>query len=79
MGLPASASFAPFDPLNQTYSAHFHTHVLAPLERQGVDFWWLDWQQVCLSYALCLSLEPSQSPYRALPWTHHTDEPLTSH
>ena len=48
MGLPASASFAPFDPLNQTYSAHFHTHVLAPLERQGVDFWWLDWQQVCL-------------------------------
>ena len=49
MGLPASATFAPFDPLNQTYSAHFHTHVLAPLERQGVDFWWLDWQQVCLN------------------------------
>ena len=45
MGLPRTAEFAAFDPLNETYSTHFHTHVLAPLERQGVDFWWLDWQQ----------------------------------
>jgi alpha-glucosidase (family GH31 glycosyl hydrolase) len=37
--------YARFDPLNATYSSHFHTHVLAPLERLGVDFWWLDWQQ----------------------------------
>ena len=27
------------------YSRLFHEHVLAPLERRGVDFWWLDWQQ----------------------------------
>ena len=46
MRLPATAEYTAFDPLNETYSAHFHTHVLAPLERQGVDFWWLDWQQV---------------------------------
>ena len=45
MGLPPSAEFAAFDPLNMSYSSHFHTHVLAPLERKGVDFWWLDWQQ----------------------------------
>ena len=45
MRLPPSAEFAAFDPLNITYSSHFHTHVLAPLEREGVDFWWLDWQQ----------------------------------
>ena len=43
--LPATAEFAAFDPLNITYSTHFHSHVLAPLERTGVDFWWLDWQQ----------------------------------
>ena len=38
-GLPSDAAFARFDPLNRTYSAAFHEHVLAPLERQGVDFW----------------------------------------
>lgn len=43
--LPASAEYAGFDPLNLTYSAAFHTHVLGPLEKLGVDFWWLDWQQ----------------------------------
>ena len=43
--LPPDAEYAAFDPLNRTYSSHFHTHVLAPLERLGVDFWWLDWQQ----------------------------------
>ena len=44
-GPAALAKFAAFDPLNMSYSSHFHTHVLAPLERKGVDFWWLDWQQ----------------------------------
>ena len=28
-----------------SYSAAFHHTVLGPLERQGVDLWWLDWQQ----------------------------------
>lgn len=45
MDLPAAAEYVAFDPLNQTYSAGFHHEVLAPLERTGVDFWWLDWQQ----------------------------------
>ena len=31
--LPPDAEYAAFDPLNRTYSSHFHTHVLAPLER----------------------------------------------
>ena len=43
--LPPTAEFRAFDPLNKTYSAAFHEHVLAPLERLGIDFWWLDWQQ----------------------------------
>ena len=43
--LPAAANFARFDPLNLTYSREFHRATLAPLERQGIDFWWLDWQQ----------------------------------
>ena len=45
LALPEKAEFRAFDPLNKTYAAAFHEHVLGPLERQGVDFWWLDWQQ----------------------------------
>lgn len=45
LGLPPSAAYAPFDPLNRSYSTAFHSSVLAPLEREGVDLWWLDWQQ----------------------------------
>ena len=40
LGLSPTAEFAPFEPLNITYSAAFHRVVLAPLERDGVDFWW---------------------------------------
>ena len=43
LGLPASANYAAFEPLNATYSRAFYQQVLAPLERQGVDAWWLDW------------------------------------
>ena len=39
------ALYGRFDPLNYTYSSAFHAHVLRPLEAQGVDAWWLDWQQ----------------------------------
>ena len=45
LALPPTASHAAFDPLNHSYSAAFHHTVLGPLERQGVDLWWLDWQQ----------------------------------
>lgn len=30
---------------DKKFSINFHHHVLKPIEDQGVDFWWLDWQQ----------------------------------
>ena len=34
-----------FDPDDSTYMRHFFAYAHHPLERMGVDFWWLDWQQ----------------------------------
>ena len=40
----AGESF-PYDASDAAYEAAFEQAVLAPLEEQGVDFWWIDWQQ----------------------------------
>lgn len=34
-----------FDPADPAFMAAYFDEVLAPLEAEGVDFWWLDWQQ----------------------------------
>ena len=34
-----------FNPGDSTYMRHFFAYAHHPLERMGVDFWWLDWQQ----------------------------------
>jgi alpha-glucosidase (family GH31 glycosyl hydrolase) len=35
----------PFEGTSQTYMRALFDTILHPLEREGVDFWWLDWQQ----------------------------------
>lgn len=42
---PASAETLPFDAGSESYIDAFLGKVLAPLQNDGVDFWWLDWQQ----------------------------------
>ncbi len=42
---PASHQTIPFDAGSVPYMRALFEHVLAPLERDGVDFWWVDWQQ----------------------------------
>jgi len=39
----------PFDIANPLFARVYFDKVLRPLEDQGVDFWWLDWQQGELS------------------------------
>lgn len=34
-----------FDPADPTFLEAYFDEVLGPLERGGVDFWWVDWQQ----------------------------------
>jgi alpha-glucosidase len=46
MGIdPATRKYVPFDIVDKTFATSFFDLVIHPLEKQGVDFWWLDWQQ----------------------------------
>ena len=46
MGInPSSKKYVPFDILNQKFAQNYMDILHHPLEKQGVDFWWLDWQQ----------------------------------
>lgn len=41
----ASGKTLPFDAGDERYIAAWDKEVLRPLQEDGVDFWWLDWQQ----------------------------------
>ena len=42
---PAEGKSYPYDAADPRYEQAFALAVLDPFEKQGVDFWWLDWQQ----------------------------------
>ncbi len=46
MGIdPASGAAVAFDATSERFLSAFFEHVAHPMERDGVDFWWIDWQQ----------------------------------
>ena len=46
MGIdPKTRQYVPFDITDKKYATNYFSLVLHPLEKQGIDFWWLDWQQ----------------------------------
>jgi alpha-glucosidase len=46
MGIdPATKKYIPFDIVDKTFAGNYFEQVIHPLERRGIDFWWLDWQQ----------------------------------
>jgi hypothetical protein len=46
MGLPtAFTETIPWTIQDYSFARPFFDKVIRPLEKQGVDFWWLDWQQ----------------------------------
>ncbi len=46
MGIdPATRKYVPFDITSKKYATNLMDIMLHPLEKEGVDFWWLDWQQ----------------------------------
>ena len=46
MGIdPKSNKYVPFDIVNKDFAKNFMKIILHPMEKEGVDFWWLDWQQ----------------------------------
>ena len=46
MGIdPSTKKYVPFDIVDKNFATNFLNLIIRPLEKQGVDFWWLDWQQ----------------------------------
>ena len=46
MGIdPASKQYVPFDITDKKFADNYLKYVIHPLEQQGIDFFWLDWQQ----------------------------------
>ena len=46
MGIdPATKKYVPFDPTDKRWATNYFNLILHPLEKQGINFWWLDWQQ----------------------------------
>lgn len=46
MGIdPATKKYVPFDILSQKFARNYMDILHHPLEKMGVDFWWIDWQQ----------------------------------
>jgi len=46
MGIdPATQKYVPFELADKKFATNYMDILHHPLERQGIDFWWLDWQQ----------------------------------
>ncbi len=46
MGIdPANRKYVPFQITDKKFATNYMNLVHHPLEKQGIDFWWLDWQQ----------------------------------
>jgi alpha-glucosidase len=69
MGIdPATQKYAPFDITDKTYATNYMNLLHHPLEKQGIDFWWLDWQQEQTTKL------PGVSPTWWLNYVHFTDQ-----
>jgi len=42
---PETKQYIPFDITNKKFARNYFDLVIHPFEKNGVDFWWLDWQQ----------------------------------
>jgi alpha-glucosidase len=42
---PSTKQYIPFDIADQKFAANYMRYMIHPLERQGINFFWLDWQQ----------------------------------
>jgi alpha-glucosidase (family GH31 glycosyl hydrolase) len=64
---PASGDPVPFDLTDPAFARAYFEHLHHPLEEQGVDFWWIDWQQGRTSN------RPGVDPLWLLNHFHHLD------
>lgn len=65
---PAAQKYVPFDITNKKFARNYFDILHHPLEQQGIDFWWLDWQQEASTPM------PGVNPTWWLNYTHFTDQ-----
>jgi alpha-glucosidase len=69
MGIdPATRKYVPFDITDKKFATNYMNLLHHPLEKQGVDFWWLDWQQQADTKL------PGVNPTWWLNYVHFTDQ-----
>jgi alpha-glucosidase len=69
MGIdPATKKYVPFDITNKKFATNYMDILHHPLEKQGIDFWWLDWQQEAQTSTAGLN------PTWWLNYVHFTDQ-----
>jgi alpha-glucosidase (family GH31 glycosyl hydrolase) len=64
---PATKKYIPFDITDRTFVRNYLDILHHPLEKEGVDFWWLDWQQESKTAM------PGVTPTWWLNYVHFTD------
>ncbi|MCK4306221.1 MAG: DUF5110 domain-containing protein, partial [Candidatus Eisenbacteria sp.] len=68
MGIdPVTEKYVPFDIVDKRFAANYLKILHHPLEEQGVDFWWVDWQQKHTTNI------PGVNPTWWLNYVHFTD------
>ncbi|HEX4311188.1 MAG TPA: TIM-barrel domain-containing protein [Acidobacteriaceae bacterium] len=65
---PATKKYVPFDITNKKFATNYMDLLHHPLEREGIDFWWLDWQQEPNTST------PGVNPTWWLNYVHFTDQ-----
>lgn len=69
MGIdPATEKYVAFDITNKKFATNYLNLLHHPLEKQGIDFWWLDWQQEPNTKT------PGVNPTWWLNYVHFTDQ-----
>lgn len=69
MGIdPATKKYVAFDITDKKFATNYMDVLHHPLEKQGIDFWWLDWQQEPNTKT------PGVSPTWWLNYVHFTDQ-----
>ena len=69
MGIdPATKKYVPFDITNKRFATNYMNLLHHPLEQEGIDFWWLDWQQGATTDT------PGVNPTWWLNYVHFTDQ-----
>lgn len=68
MGIdPETKKYVPFNITDKNFAENYFEKVLHPMEDEGIDFWWLDWQQWNNTDI------PGVNPTYYLNYLHYTD------